>query len=127
MGLCLLLFIIGIFGLFFLIKKGDLTNSTFITSLVTAIVAMSFLCSVCCSLSCLEQYLKYSDTSVRVLDKHNAYCEIAKDPILSAIFIDEIDVFNRNIQTAKRHDSFFMRWAFVSPAYALVDEIERSE
>lgn len=126
MGLCLLLFIIGIFGLFFLIKKGDSIGSA-LAGALTIIVVVSLLCTVCFSLSCLERYAEYSDIVVRVLDKHDAYCEIAKDPILSAIFIDEIDVFNRNIQTAKRHDSFFMRWAFVSPAYALVDEIERSE
>lgn len=126
MGLCLLLFIIGIFGLFFLIKKGDSINSTFAGALAIVIV-VSLLCSVCFGLSCLERYDKYSDTVVRVLDKHDAYCKIAKDPIFSAVFVDEIDDFNRNIQEAKRCDSFFMRWAFVSPAYALVDEIERSE
>lgn len=126
MGLCLLLFIIGIFGLFFLIKKGDSIGSA-LAGALTIIVVVSLLCTVCFSLSCLERYAEYSDIVVRVLDKHAAYCEIAKDPILSAIFIDEIDVFNRNIQEAKRYDSFFMRWAFVSPAYTLVDEIERSE
>ena len=126
MGLCLLLFIIGIFGLFFLIKKGHLIGSAF-AGVLTIIVVVNLLFSTCGSLSSLEHYIEYNDTVVRVLEKHDAYCEIAKDPVLSAIFIDEIDDFNRNIQKAKRYDSFFMRWAFVSPAYALVDEIERSE
>ena len=126
MGLCLLLFIIGFFGLFFLIKKGHLISSAF-AGVLTIIVGVSLLFSTCCSLSSLENYTEYNDTVVRVLDKHDAYCEIAKDPVLSVIFIDEIDVFNRNIQEAKRYDSFFVRWVFVSPAYALVDEIERSE
>lgn len=126
MGLCLLLFIIGIFGLFFLIKKGDLIGSAFAGAL-TIIVIVSLLCSLCFGLSCLEKYTEYSDTAVRILDKHDAYCKIAKDPVLSVVFVDEIDIFNRNIQEAKRHDSFFLRWVFISPAYALVDEIERSE
>lgn len=126
MGLCLLLFIIGIFGLFFLIKKGDSMSSAF-ASVLALIVVVSLLCFASFGLCCLERYTEYNDKVVRILDKHAAYCEIAKDPILSAVFIDEIDDFNRNIQEAKRYDSFFMRWAFVSPAYALVDEIERSE
>lgn len=126
MGLCLLLFIIGFSGLFFLIKKGNLINSTFAGALAI-ITVVSLLFSTCCSLSSLENYTEYNDKVVRVLDKHEAYCEIAKDPVLSVVFVNEIDDFNRNIQDAKRHDSFFMRWAFVSPAYALVDEIERSE
>lgn len=126
MGLCLLLFIIGIFGLFFLIKKGYLISSAF-AGILTIIIGVILLFSTCCSLSSLKNYAEYKDTVIRVLDKHDAYCEIAKDPILSAIFIEEIDVFNRNIQEAKRYDSFFMRWIFISPAYALVDEIERSE
>lgn len=126
MGLCLLLFIIGFSGLFFLIKKGDSIGPVFASAL-TIIVVVALLCSVCFSLSCLERYAEYSDIVVRILDKHAAYCEIAKDHILSAVFVDEIDIFNRNIQEAKRFDSFFMRWIFVSPAYTLVDEIERSE
>lgn len=126
MGLCLLLFIIGILGLFFLIKKGYLINSVF-AGVLTIVVGVSLLFSTCGSLSSLENYTEYKDTVIRVLDKHDAYCKIANDPVLSVIFIDEIDNFNRNIQEAKRYDSFFMRWAFISPAYALVDEIERSE
>lgn len=126
MGLCLLLFIIGFSGLFFLIKKGDSIGSAFAGALAI-IVVVALLCSVCFSLSCLERYAEYNDIVIRVLDKHDAYCEIAKDPVLSAIFIDEINVFNRNVREAKRYDSFFMRWIFVSPAYTLVDEIERSE
>lgn len=126
MGLCLLLFIIGIFGFIFLIKKGYLIGPAF-AGVLTIVVAVNLLFSTCCSLSSLENYTKYNDTVIRVLDKHNAYCKIANDPVLSVIFVDEIDNFNRNIQEAKRYDSFFMRWVFVSPAYALVDEIERSE
>lgn len=126
MGLCLLLFIIGFFGLFFLIKKGDLISSAF-AGVLALIVVVSLLCFALFGLSSLENYTEYNDKVVRILDKHAAYCEIAKDPVLSAVFVDEIDDFNRNIQEAKRYDSFFMRWVFVSPAYALVDEIERSE
>lgn len=126
MGLCLLLFVIGFFGLFFLIKKGDLISSAF-ASVLALIVVVSLLCFALFGLSSLENYTEYNDKVVRILDKHAAYCEIAKDPVLSAVFVDEIDDFNRNIQEAKRYDSFFMRWVFVSPAYALVDEIERSE
>lgn len=126
MGLCLLLFIIGFFGLFFLIKKGDSISSVF-AGILALIVAVNLLCFASFGLSSLENYTEYNDKVVRILDKHAAYCEIAKDPVLSAVFVDEIDDFNRNIQEAKRYDSFFMRWVFVSPAYALVDEIERSE
>ena len=126
MGLCLLLFSVGFFGLFFLIKKGDLISSA-VAGVLSIVVAVSLLCSISFGLSCLERYAEYDDIAIRILDKHDAYCEIAKDPVLFAVFVDEIDDFNRNIQEAKRYDSFFMRWVFVSPAYALVDEIERSE
>ena len=126
MGLCLLLFSVSFFGLFFLIKKGDLISSA-VAGVLSIVVAVSLLCFISFGLSCLERYTEYNDTVVRILDKHDAYCEIAKDPVLYAIFVDEIDDFNRNIQEAKRYDSFFMRWVFVSPAYTLVDEIERSE
>lgn len=126
MGLCLLLFIIGIFGLFFLIKKGD-SIKLVLVSVLMVIVMVSLSFSACYSLYCLKHYTEYNDMVIHVLDKHKAYCKITEDPVLSIIFIDEINDFNRNIQEAKKYDSFFMRWAFVSPAYTLVDEIERSE
>lgn len=72
-------------------------------------------------------FLSYERDFQMIKTKYEAYSEVINDPTLSLLFEEEIDNFNTKIKEAKMCNSLLLRWAFVSPAYATFNEIERSE
>lgn len=127
MGIALIGLVFGFIGIWILTAKNFFLTHKLDTTMLLIIFILISMFSFASLLASIDNLLTYKVDSQMIKTKYEAYSEAINDPTLSLLFAEEIDNFNIKVKEAKKCDSFFMRWAFVSPAYALVDEIERSE
>lgn len=127
MGIALIGLVLGFIGFWVLTTKNFFLTHKFDTTILLIIFVLISIFSFASLLASSDNLLTYKADSQMIKTKYEAYSEAINDPTLSLLFAEEINNFNAKVREAKKYDSFWFRWAFVSPAYALVDEIKRSE